>query len=686
MQKPQRPQVRKPRKNHPRPPGFPGAAISLFALALLALSLGLAGCWFGGGAQRPDENAPPPVSAPEKASHPVVRLELNDSGEITQLGVDGLKPWLVESPIYDLHGVVGVTATLTRSQQKDGILVGLSLVNRSSQPVSLSPVFPSLHLKGADARDAAGIRYCFPARSARIGTEPASDRSWYGGIFPTQFMAADHPERGSVYAVLCDLSGRRKTFGMDKDGQGLHLQVEHQARTLAPGEKWDLPQALLGADAGTWHSGLHAYRRWCESWRRPEAPRSQAFRSAFNFRVYYLYNSPEMNSGIVAPGSRDWQLAEVVRRDCVDFGSVDFAHFFDWSQTPAAGRVGDYSPWEHLGGAPAFKREISQLAAKGIPAGLYFEGYLASPESQVNRLHAADWRMLDAAGKAVDAWGAGDATMCPHVPDWQRHLVGCIRKARSETGAAGVYVDQFGFLTQYYCHNPAHAALHKPGENMLGGELAMLRDLRAALGSSAVIYTEETPYDIITRYSDGSYTASVKQSLDKGIRCPVNMTRFALPDFKTFELVSEAGIGDNLPAVRAAFFNGEGLYLSGRTSTQFSPACLELIRKTSGLLRQHAEAFISEAPEPLVATLNPMVYANHFPARSEEAWTLFNAGPDAVQGPVLRLPHIDGAVYRDAWRDTLLQPRTLGGEDEITMQIPANGVTMLVRSLPSQGK
>lgn len=676
---PPKPATRKSRKPARRSSG----AGSLIAIICTVLLLGgaLAGCILGGGAAAPEPAAgrdlpPPPAEPLDKAEIPI-----KPGGEIPSLGVAGLKPWLTEGPVFDLHGVGGVEALLTQTKQPGGVLLKLVLVNRTSQAVSLSPSFPSLRLKGSGADDASAIRYCFPARSARIGTEPLSDRAWYGGMFPTQFLAADHPDRGSVYLVLCDQSNRRKTFGIDKDAAGLHLQVEHEARSLAPGERWELPPLLLGAERGSWHSGLRAYRRWCDTWRRPEAPRSQAFRKAFNFRVYYLYNSPELNSGIFDPASRQWNLSEALRRDRADFGSVDFAHFFDWSQTPAAGRVGDYSPWTHLGGVQPFKREISRLADAGIPSGLYFEGYLAAPESQVYRDHAAEWRILDHEGKAVDAWGGGYATMCPHVPQWRRHLAGCIKKARDETGAAGVYVDQYGFLTQYKCHNPAHAALHKPGENMLAGELAMLREVRAAVGSAAVIYTEEIPSDVINRYSDGAYTASVKQSLDKGIRHPVNMTRFALPDFKTFELVSEAGIGDNLAAVRAAFFNGEGLYLSGRTQTQFSPACLELIRKTSGLLRQHANTFMCEAPEPLVPTQNRQIGANRFSSPGEEVWTLLNAGPE-VDGLVLRLPHVEGAVYRDAWRDLPLRPsRNAAGEDEIFMQIPAHGASMLVRRM-----
>lgn len=184
----------------------------------------------------------------------------------------------------------------------------------------------------------------------------------------------------------------------------------------------------------------------------------------------------------------------------------------------------------------------------------------------------------------------------------------------------------------------------------------MLRKIRAAVGQRAVLYTEEIPTDVMTQFTDGAYTAAMNISLKRGIKYPIHLTRFALPDFKTIELISEEGLKGNLPAVRATFFNGEGLYLSGDTNL-FSPACLALIRKTHALLREHAEAFTSLDPTPLVPTLNPTVQANRFPARRSVVWTLWHADHAPFAGPVLRVPHRAGAQYRDAWNGRALTPQ-----------------------------
>jgi hypothetical protein len=195
-----------------------------------------------------------------------------------------------------------------------------------------------------------------------------------------------------------------------------------------------------------------------------------------------------------------------------------------------------------------------------------------------------------------------------------------------------------------------------------------------------VIYTEEIPTDVMTRHIDGAYTAAVTMSLARGIACPIHLTRFALPDFKTIQLISEHGIGDNLPAVRATFFNGEALYLSG-DSTVFSRDCLALIRKTHGILREHADAFTSLEPMPLVSTLSPAIHANRFPSKGKCVWTLMNGQLSDFEGPVLSVPHRAGSRYLDAWNGGLLTPDiTADGRAVLSLALDAGGVGCIVQT------
>jgi hypothetical protein len=584
---------------------------------------------------------------------------------------------------FSLFRVIGADRLRTELDARstaDGVLLTLRIVNDDAKPQMVTPTFPDIKLGGTNAADHRLLRYCFPARVALVGSDNQSDRAFYSGICPVQFLAVDHPVRGSLHAVICDTNNTRKLFGLDKTDEALRLFVEHEGRLLAPRGEWVLPPILLATTDGTWHSGLTAYRRWLGFWYRPAAPRRALFREVFNFRVFYPHHAPPLNSGIFDQATKRWTLPEAVDQDTRDFGGVDFVHLYDWAKTPEHGRVGDYAPWTHLGGLAEFRIQLKALQDRGIPSGLYLEGYLASPESQIAQKSGQDWAMTDAKGHRVDTWGGGYYTMCPHVPGWQDYLAGTYRRLAAETAAAGLYIDQFGFLTQYRCSNPAHAPFHAMGAHMLAGEHAMLRKIRAAVGPRAVLYTEEIPTDVMTQFSDGAYTAAVNISLKRGIACPVHLTRFALPEFKTIELISEEGLKDNLPAVRATFFNGEGLYLSGDVSL-FSPGCLALIRKTHALLRAHAEAFTSLDPTPLVPTLNPAVQANRFPARRSVVWTLIHTGTAPFEGPMLRVPHRAGSRYLDAWNGRALTPEITGdGGAVISLTLDAGGAGCVVQS------
>ena len=582
--------------------------------------------------------------------------------------------------IFRVTGGERLRTELDARSTAEGILLTLRIVNDDAKPQVVTPTFPDLKLRGTNAADHRLLRYCFPARVALVGSDNQSDRAFYSGICPVQFLAVDHPVRGSLHAVICDTNNTRKLFGLDKTDEALRLFVEHEGRLLAPGGEWILPPVLLATTDDTWHSGLTAYRRWLASWYHPVAPRRAAFREVFNFRVFYPHHAPPMNSGIFDQGTKRWTLREAVDRDTRAFGGVDYVHLYDWAKTPEHGRVGDYAPWTYLGGLPEFRNQLKTLQDRGIPSGLYLEGYLASPESQIAKKSGQDWAMTDAKGARVDAWGGGYYTMCPHVPGWQDYLAGTYRRLAEETGATGLYIDEFGFLTQYRCSNPAHAPFHAMGANMLAGEYATLRKIRAAVGQRAVLYTEEIPTDVMTQFTDGAYTAAVNISLKRGIKCPIHLTRFALPEFKTIELISEEGLKDNLSAVRATFFNGEGLYLSGDVSL-FSPACLALIRKTHALLREHSAAFTSLEPTPLVSTLNSAVQANRFPARQSVVWTLLHTGASPIAGPVLRVPHRAGSRYLDAWNGRVLTPEITGdGNAVISLPLDAGGIGCVVQS------
>lgn len=114
---------------------------------------------------------------------------------------------------------------------EEGVLLTLQIVNTTTVPRAVAPVFSDLQLRGDDAADHRQLRYCFPARSGLVGRENRTDAGWYSGIFPVQFMAVDHPRRGSLHVVVCDTANdNRKTFELGKTDGELRLCTRYEPR------------------------------------------------------------------------------------------------------------------------------------------------------------------------------------------------------------------------------------------------------------------------------------------------------------------------------------------------------------------------------------------------------------------------------------------------------------------------
>jgi len=567
-------------------------------------------------------------------------------------------------------------AELAIAGQEETVALRLTLTNTGDQPLRVKPTFPLLSglSPGGGPSD---LSYCFPRRGAVIHHIPMDVREPYSGLFPLQFMDVYHPEAGGVYLLTHDLEDTFKWFRLKKD-QAVDLSVEYPERELKPGETWTLPETVIGAHAGDWHAALQAYRQWVRTWYRPAAPRQAWFREIFNFRQQFLHFALPRKSGMFDHETKTYRFREVMEQDRKDFGGVDYLHIFDWGWSEQYGRCGDYDHWEPLGGAEAFRQAVGEVQAMGIPVGLYIEGYLVDPPSNLGRAHGEEWQLLRADGTPYTNF-APSYHICSHVPAWQDYLAATYGRVSRETGVNGFYIDEFGFGAHYVCYNPAHG--HEIPAYPLRGELALTRKVRESLPPETALYTEETPTDFNSQFQDGSFTYAISCVSDEWSPTHVNLTRFALPDFKTFEIITcDRPLGGDYQSVKRIFFNGEGIWLEGVADEWFTPETRAFIARMNRVQREHRAAFTSLDPVPLVPTLNADVYANEFPAAEETVWTLYNAAWHTVRGELLAVEHRAGTAYRDVWNDHPLQPRIVDGRAYLTLELGPKDVGCVVAS------
>jgi hypothetical protein len=599
--------------------------------------------------------------------------------DVTTEQVDGRPATRVDLSCDQARPPISVSVWVDVADPKEiGLRASLDL--RGHDPAKTQFIFPELRDLRFGQR-AADTWIWTPRRGDVLTAAGVNLREPYAGAGnPFQVIGAFDPRQGTgLYLMTQDMDALSKFYHVQKTAGGTRLAVEYN-----PLHDTQLPRTVIGCNQGDWHAQLARYREWLATWYRPAAPRKPWFREVWNFRQQFLHFTVPTASGMFDPATKTFKLKEVVDADAAAFGGVDYLHLFDWGWDPVHGRCGDYEPWDYLGGADNFHRAVEEVKAADIPVGLYLEGILVDQESNLGKAHGAQWQMLDPAGKPY-TYFAPSYCICPRVPEWQTYLSDTYRRAREQTGAVGFYIDEYGFSAPtYWCYNPAHG--HPVPVTPVVGERQMLRQVREKLGPEAAIYTEESPTDVNSQYQDGSFTYNITSVPDEWSPTHVNLYRFALPDFKTIEIICcDQPLGTNVEAVKRILFNGEAIWIEGIRDKWFAPETRAQIALNRRVLRESRQCFTSDHVQPLVPTLLSGLYANQFGERKDllgkTCWTIYNTNYRTVRAEVIAVDHAPGAQYLDEMTGQPLTPRIVGKKAYLTLDIAPRDVVVVSRGL-----
>ncbi|MGC9004338.1 MAG: DUF6259 domain-containing protein [bacterium] len=575
---------------------------------------------------------------------------------------------------------ISLQCLLRIGKNKDGeIAISLQMVNLGKEAMKVSTIFPVLRDIDLNASPL-DTYYFYPCKGGAINNKDWSFRSYYSGQFPLQIMGVfSYQNGGGIYLRTEDLSATPRWFVLNKKGSKTDIEIEYLQTDLRAGEQLSFPKTIIGFNRGDWRSQLNAYLEWKDYWYKPAVPRKQWFREVFNFRQQFLFYEVPSKSPIFAPETKTFHIEKALKEDEELFGGVDYLHIFDWAATPQFGRVGDYDHWEELGGVENFRKAIEEIQGKGIPVGLYIEGYLVDPQSNLGKAKGKEWQILDEKGKPMPFF-APSYNMCPCLPAWREYLAKTYARVKEQTKAMGYYIDEFGFAMEARnCWNKEHN--HPIPCSPVKGEFLTTQAVRSALGDDVVLYTEESPIDVTSQYQDGSFTYAISSISDELSPHHLNLYRFVFPDFKTFEIiVCDQPLGSNVLAVKRVLFNGEGIWLEG-TKEWFSDEVREYIRKYHKIMKENAECFTSLHPEPLVPTLIEGVYANKFPGRKNGkeniVWTIYNTNPFSVEGEIMAVDYRRGARFWDVDSSEEIKPVFRGGKAYLRLKIPPQEVIVV---------
>ena len=572
--------------------------------------------------------------------------------------------------------------------------VGAFVVNEGTEVRRVALVAPKVgpYKLCERAQDA---YYLVPRRGCSFDNRACSYAERYCGLFPVQFLDTFSPASGLGLSLRTENTDCvRRSYLLEKKADGsFTIGVEYPERTLEPGESFEAPLAVVAVTDGDWHRGFEAYRKWLRAWHKPLSPRKRWFREIFNFRQRFLHALDPLYDH--AKGTFHLQRAvDEARRE---FGGIDYLHIFDWGNCGKWGRIygrtGDYSPYDFLeGGRDAFRKAIEGVQKQGVPTGLYIEGYLLTARGKLGQAHGKDWQSIRRDGKG--AWWPGNVEMsiCAGVKEWREVQASTYETKVKELGVDGMYIDQFGFANAGKdCWSDKHG--HPVPSYCVRTERDTTKAIRErveAAKKGVAIYTEETPVDATTPLQDGSFTYAMNAAQRTQTLVPLNVARFAFPDFKTIEILyCDKPTGSWATGVRWVFFNGEAIWLEGPAAEWFEPETRAEIRRCYRILRKHKDAFTSLEPVPLVPTEMGGVWANKFPVatlkaknqppvESKTLYTLYNARHRTVRGEVLRLPHRDGATYYDEWHQRPATVRRDGAHVLLATELGPHGTGCLV--------
>lgn len=570
---------------------------------------------------------------------------------------------------FDRGLVATVTATEAGPTERKR---QVCLANTGQAPATVRLRGPVLRLKlGQRAEDV----YCLYPKSGAVFTNAAVKHSQrFCGDFPVQFMHAFNPKEGiGRYLRTEDKAGVSRSYVFEKNGNGVTFGIEYPERTLAVGEMFRALDTYEGATGGDWHDGFHAYRNWLRSWYPKFSPEKQWFREVFNFRQRFLWSTDPLYD----KKEEKFVLESAIEDAAKEFGGMEYLHIFDWGYCGAYGRIygrtGDYPPYETWkGGREAFAKAIKGVQAQGVPVGLYIEGYLLSQKGLLGQSHGKEWQLIQKDGTGQMWPESTEQYACSFVPAWREVQASTYADRVRELDVNGMYLDQFGFAgapRDCWSRDHGHPV---PGYAVVGERdcTEMVRQRIDGVKKGVALYSEEIPCDLASIHQDGSFTYTMRRAYSTNTMVPLNVFRFALPQFKTIEiLVCDHPTGSWAEGVKWIFFNGEAMWIEGKPEW-FGENTRAAIRKCHKILRTYKDAFTSLDPEPLVPTEMGGVFANRFSADMETVYTLYNSRHRTVRGEALRVKRRPGAVfYTDVWNGRNLTPRRDGEYDVISVEI-----------------
>ena len=578
---------------------------------------------------------------------------------------------------------------------ENNILWELKIENTSDTDVRRSTVFP--FISGIQYERVKDGWYFVPKYQNINSNETAYIYEESAPSFPMQFFDIYSKAQQGGFAVTTrerELVVRK--YGIEKnDSIACFVEYPEMYGDVKAGETVACSPTLITAHEGDWHKSFNIYKKWLDSWYEPyHCQDKQWYRECFwllaeitdffetrefcRFPIWYEKDKDKFNYLDILEEQKE-----------ISGCYPDILHMWAWANrfTPEGKftqKWGNYSESEYndYGGLENFRSALHEfMEKKGVYSSVYLHPTLLT--TFYPQYEKFKHLMVERANGGNISIGSDNFRMCHASEDWREFALAMYPRVYSELQVPILYVDEFSLRVENRCYGKHHG--HEVPSNLLKTDRNFITRLKDMMPHDVVLYGEYAAVDVNARYIDCNISYSIIDTVvdmietawsagdgdDTFSRVLTDMYRFAFP--KIVQLVLPMAMRNlSWHPQKFTFFNGEAIYDSLWDLEE--SAGHEFICKAYRIKKKYADCFSSDAPETMIETLSPAICANRFPGRDREVFTIYNRAYNTFRGKALRIKHVEGVTYYDAWNDRPLEIEIRDGYAEISLEIYAQSI------------
>lgn len=515
--------------------------------------------------------------------------------------------------------------------------------------------------------------------------------------FPMQFMDVFSPKaQGGLSLTTEERNVITRKYGFEKNERGMEFYVEYPEMygEIKAGEEFTGSPTVLTAHEGDWRKSFEIYKNWLDSWYEPyNCQNKDWYRRCFWLFTEYCdfiveekpirklpyWNDPETGELRFEKALEEQKKISGCYPDILHlwaswahkiFNGKLYNHWGNWGEE-------DYEPY---GGKDRLRDALHKIQdEKGINISLYFHPTLLS-DTYENLTHfLKDHKAINDIGDTIKC-GPYAYRMCHASKEWREYAISVYPRVYKELGIPLMYIDEFSLRCENRCYADNHG--HSIPSNLLKTDFDFITELKHEMPPEVVLYGEYAAVDIYAKYIDCNISYYLTDNVidmiefswkggdgdDRLSRIYPNMYKFAFP--KIVQLALPSGMRHlSWHPQKFIFFNGDAVYDSmwdceESVGQKFNIDSFKLKKK-------YADCFASDTPEGFVDTLSPAICANRFPGDGRTIYTIYNRAYSTYRGKILKVKHIDGATYYDAWNEKELKVEIKDGYAELYLTVDA---------------